>query len=56
MTHNPMSKNHVKKSLPPSALAAMRNAMKEIMVDSYIAGSNDCYAAMKKDQLNNVKV
>ena len=30
----------------PSSLEAMRSAMREIMSESYIAGSNDCFEAM----------
>lgn len=30
----------------PSSLDKMRNAMREVMSDSYIQGSNDCYQAM----------
>lgn len=32
----------------PKTLAAMRDAMREVMKDSYISGSNDCAEAMKK--------
>ncbi|WP_285275276.1 hypothetical protein [Halopseudomonas bauzanensis] len=31
----------------PSTLEAMREAMRKVMSDSYIRGSNDCHKAMK---------
>lgn len=32
----------------PSSREKLREAMREIMSESYIAGSNDCHAAMKQ--------
>jgi len=32
----------------PDTLEAMRAAMRDIMSQSYIAGSNDCYRTIKK--------
>jgi hypothetical protein len=34
-----------------STLKAMRDEMRAVMTASYIAGSNDCYKAMKGDKL-----
>jgi hypothetical protein len=31
---------------PSSTMAAMREAMRKVMRDSYIQGSNDCHKAM----------
>ena len=35
----------------PSTLERMRKEMREIMSESYIAGSNDCHRAIKGDKL-----
>ena len=34
----------------PSTLAAMREAMRKVMSDSYIAGSNDCHRAISNNK------
>lgn len=34
----------------PEAQRELRDAMRQIMSDSYIAGSNACYAALKQKQ------
>tara|TARA_Y100000780_G_scaffold145799_1_gene131483 strand:+ start:54 stop:251 length:198 start_codon:yes stop_codon:yes gene_type:complete len=34
----------------PSTLKAMRDEMRAIMGESYIAGSNDCHRAIKGDK------
>jgi len=34
----------------PGTLKAMRDAMRKVMSDSYIQGSNDCHKAMTGDR------
>jgi len=41
----------LKQHTEQKTLDAMRNAMREVMSKSYIAGSNDNFAAMKKSRL-----
>ena len=37
----------------PSTLDRMREAMRKVMVASYIAGSNDCHEAMKRAMMHS---